>query len=187
MRLGDREFSLTACGEDKYLIHLKNVSITLDEQDFNGLTIIFRLLSVDELKIIDRLLPSNTDAPGNSGAISAESEEEIFQKCVFKIFGIEDINTIDMDQIEAGIISTIAGVILKTSYNHIKNAQAFISSYGKSISLFDQLKLYVCRSYNMSYTEVKELPIDQLIKLYAYFAATFPSEAINFNPDQNNE
>lgn len=174
MKLIEKDFSLISIGEDKYLCHLRNILITIGEREFNGLTVIFRLLTVDELKIADRLIPSTADPVGNANAISLEVEEDIFNKCVYHIFGLESKSEIDLDTVEAGVISTIAGLILRRSYEHIERFEYFLQAYVGSINMFDQLKLVIVRYYNISYKEVCALPIDELVKKYVVLRATFP-------------
>jgi hypothetical protein len=178
MKFVEKEFSIISIGEDKYLLNLRNVYVTINNTRYNGLTIIYRLLTYDELRVIDRLLPDEKDNRINSSAVSAETEEDIFRKCVYHIFGIDNHEEIDLDDIEAGIVSTVAGLILKTAYSHIQAIGQHIDNYSASITIFDQIKLIICRNYHISYSEVCKLSIDQLLKQYAVVATTYPSEAI---------
>lgn len=184
MKLGDSNFSLVTLGEDKYLCRLKDKTFNINNVLYPDLTIIFRLLTFDELKVVDKLLPDEKDKPDFSSSIKLELEEDIFRKCVYQIFGVSDIKDIDLDTLEAGLISTVSGLILRRSYDHVQDFSGWLNKYIGSAQIYDQIKLYVSRYFNMTYKEVQELPIDILLKKYAVFHATFPNEALKLDGQQ---
>lgn len=186
MKLSEKEFSLSSIGEDKYLINLPHISVELDTGELKGIAAIFRILTYDELRAIDRMLPTAEDPRPNAAAITADIEEDIFKKCMFRIFGIESIEDIELDELEAGIISSLAGIILSKSYAHVENVQKFIADYSMAVNPIDQMKLMVCRFYSTPYDQVCEMSIDTLFRKYAVINATFPKEALQFNNEDNN-
>ncbi len=180
MLLKDREISLTSIGEDKYLTHLKGITVEINKQLYDGLTIIFRLLTFAELKVIDRMIPDTKDSAKNAGAISGDLEEDIFFKCVHHIFGIGDVGDIELDELEAGVISTVSGLILGKSYQHVTHVTEMIDRYKSSVSVIDSIQLMVCKHYNTSLEYISKLPIDELFKKYATIDSTLPGQGLKF-------
>lgn len=187
MKLSDKSTSLISIGEDKYISHFRDIAITMNNVIFNGVSIIYRILSYHELRILDRLLPDKQDGQIAAGAITSELEEDIFERCVFHIFGFDSDTEISLDNIEAGIISTVSGIILKRSYEHVNNPISIINNYQGSVNLVDQIRLVISRYYSTSIGEVDKLPLDLLFKKFAVFQVTFPQEAIQFNSEENKE
>lgn len=183
MKLGERDLSLISLGEDKYLSHLKDLDIEINGKLFTGLTIIFRLLTLNELKLVDKFLPGKQDKRDSAASITIELEEDIFKKCVHHIFNIENIDDIDLDKIEAGVISTISGLILRQSYQLVQNPIKSIESFKPMISILDQIQLVVCKYYNMSYKDIVTIPLDELLKKYAVIDLTFPDQTLKFKQE----
>lgn len=187
MKLGESGFSVLSFGRDNFVVTLKGVQVHVEGKRLDELIIIFRLLTMQELNMVNRFFPEETDGSSASFAMASELEEEIFHRCVVRIIGIDDIKNIDLNEFDAGIIPSISGIILKKSFSHINDIQRTLDNYIGTITQIDQMELVVCRYYNMTYKEVSELPIDQLFQKFQTFNMTFPSEAVTKQEDQSND
>lgn len=174
---------LVSLGEDKYLIHLRGHEFRSGTTLIESPTLIVRMLTYDELKNLDKFLPADKKTSSSSWVMSATLEENIWGLCVLTIVGHEKLK-LDLIGVEAGFISTVAGLIYKKSLDHINRTEAYIQIYAENATLFDQIKLLVARNYSMSYKEVNNLPIDVLCKKYAVIHRTLPNESINFEKEE---
>lgn len=174
---------LISLGEDKYLIHVRGHEFRSGETLVKNPTLVVRLLTFDELKNLDKFDPEDKKANSANWVIAAELEESVWRNCVFCIVGHEDLE-LDFETVEAGFITTVSGLIYKKSLAHVTNTKEYVELYASNVTVFDQIKLLVCRNYHVSLTEVNAMPLDVLVKKYSVIHSSIPSEAINFNPEE---
>lgn len=148
-----------------------NGPITIGKNIYPDLLFIGRLLSIEELSRIDSFF--SDDSRGN-----IILEDSIFDLCIESIVGVEDnvLKSIDKNEIEAGIISTITLGLTTKSYEYFINADKYIESFTESLSLIDSIILIVSKYTSTSYDSVKKIPINELLKRFALIQNTFPNE-----------
>ena len=171
--------SVISLGDDKYTFNISNLEFILDNEIVDNITIVFRLLTIDELKLVEKFSPSqDRDSVVNISAILAQLEDDIFNRCVFHVYGTSKDIKQYIDEIEAGIVSTIANVIIKKSTDLLIRLDYWLETYKSNSSILDQIELLVCRNYNMPLSEVKEMALDTLLRRYSVIAGLFPQEEL---------
>ncbi len=160
--------NILSLGEDKMSISFPDIDISINGQVYSNLVFIVRLLTYDEVL---RLLKFNTD----NGLSNSLIEEDVFDLIFDKVLGIEE--TVDTEDIEAGIISTIVGAIQSKSLQHIYSTEALVAQYESELSGLDSIQAIVSRYFNTPYDEVRSYPVNKLLKRFALFKSTFPAEA----------
>jgi hypothetical protein len=158
-------------------ISFPDVDISIGGLQYSNLVFVIRLLTYDEVL---RLLRFNT----KSGLSDALIEEDVFDLVFDKILGIDE--PIDIDDIEAGIVSTISGVVQAESLKHIYSTEALVSQYENELSGLDSIQAIVSRYFNTPYDEVRSYPVNKLLKRFALFKSTFPAEAALISGEKEN-
>lgn len=152
------------------------IPISLYGHSYLGVTFILRLLTYEELLKVGAL-------PTLSPGAAIELEDEVFSLVVDEALGLGP--DIDLDNLEAGIVSSVAGAVLGASQFYFRDVKAGIEKGSGEYSVFDQMQLVVANNFNIPHQEVVAMPIDELARKFALFQATFPSQALEFN-DPNN-
>lgn len=130
-------------------------------------TIKLNLLSVQDMNRI-RMLEAY-------GTPSHAIHEEICRKCIIGILHFED-KKIDYNNSPAGLFKTIAEIIILKSKGIEADIEKVFQYYASKVTIFDQIKVIICKYTNISLLEVNKYPIDQLIREYAMIHKTFPTE-----------
>lgn len=141
-----------------------------------GLTFIVRLLTYEELVKVNSISVDDV-------SISMLLEEDVFELVLHEIVGLSA--HIDIDRIEAGIISTISGAVISASNFYFLDIHSGLKKAQTESTIFDQMQLVVAKNFNIEYKDVLLMPIDELARKFALFQATFPDQALSF--DTNNE
>lgn len=109
--------------------------------------------------------------------------EEICNKCILGIQHFED-ESIDYVHSPAGIVGHIGQNILHHSRDVFMDLPKTFAAFSQSVTLIDQVQAFVSRYTCTPIKEVRELPIDQLLKDFSIIQSSFPHE---IQPIQNQE
>ena len=151
------------------------LEINLNGIYYNNLTFVIRLLTYDELSRINSI--QTQDA-----LINLVLEEDVFQLTLLEVVGIED--EIDLDSMEAGIVSTISGAVINCSNFYFQDVEAGVAKEMQESNIFNQMQLVVAKNFNIQFKDILVMPIDELVRKFALFQVTFPSEALDFNREE---
>lgn len=130
-------------------------------------TIKFNLLSYSDLFKIDLMINSNMNL--------SDVHEEICQRCILGILHFED-EDIDYINSPAGIFDHIGSKILHHSKDIISNPEVTYNTLVQTVTIFDQLTVFVSRYTSTPIKEVREYPVDKLFKEYCILQTSFPNE-----------
>ena len=147
------------------------IPVRLGDKIYSGLVAVFRLLNSEELKRIDKVVINVDDDEDTV-------YEEIFALCFMDLLGHKYDGQIDLGEFPAGVIDSIGRAIYSMSIGHVANLPKYIETYMQSIASVDILSAVVARFMNMSFEEVKALPINRLMEYYAICAKAFPQEVM---------
>ena len=128
----------------------------------------FKLLSYPDLNKIELMM--------KSGMSQDNIYDEIVVKCVEEIIGFPQ-ETIDLEESPAGVIDTLAKKILENSKIILEDLEKSYEHFISSTPLLDKFALIVGHYTGLSYNEAKNLPSDELIKLYSLCSISFPNVA----------
>lgn len=117
-----------------------------------------RLLNFSELHKLQGLMENNVDL--------STIYEEIFNVCFINVIGFEE-EQIDLDNSGAYIIDSIGSIIYRESLNIIKNLPQAFTQVVNTIPTVDVIAAKIAYHLNMNYEIVSQLPMDELIRLYA--------------------
>lgn len=101
--------------------------------------------------------------------------EEICNKCILGIQHFEE-QEIDYAISPAGILTHIGQNILHHSREVFLDLPKTFEAFSNSVTLIDQIHAFVARYTCTPIKEVRELPIDQLIKDFSIIQSSFPQE-----------
>jgi hypothetical protein len=102
-------------------------------------------------------------------------EEEVFKRCFLGIVGIDD--PVDMDTIEAGVVSLVGQAVLRRSLDLYVNFAQYLEVFeNQKSSIFDLMKSLLCRYQNETIDSLDMMPIDKLLRRFAMIRAAFPKE-----------
>jgi hypothetical protein len=155
-------------GEDRMSISFPDIDISINGIPYSRLIFIVRLLTYEECIKLHRF----KSVEGLAGTLL---EEDVFDLVFDKIVGIDD--PINIDDIEAGIISTIVGAVQSKSLEHLYHSEALLQKYENEISAIEGMQAIISRYFNESLDSVRRYPLNKLLKRFALFRATFPQEA----------
>lgn len=157
-------------------ISFNDLEITVNEIPYRNLTFIVRLLTYDELVRVNSINASDN-------LITLIIEEDIYSLVAEKIVGIDE--EVDMDNLEAGVVSTIAGIVLNSSNFYFNEPLSAIDRESGESSIFNQMQLIVAKNFNIEFKDILKMPIDELVRKFSLFQNTFPNEALSFNDNQD--
>lgn len=163
--------NLLSTGVNSWLINLPDVSY------YGRLSLVVRLLTYEEMVRVVGIDITTSN-------IKISLEDDIFALCVQRVLGFEDLSDVRFGDLEAGLISTVAKCIYETSKRYYNNPEQLIEESLSESTLFDQMKLVVANGYNIDHRIVEGLPIDELMRKFALYQATFPQSALTFNDDE---
>lgn len=155
-------------GTAYYSIPLPNITIMCKSkhmiQDPN---IKFKLLSFSDITKIDILFASNMSM--------SDIYDEICNKCILGILYYEG-EEIDFERSPAGVLEHLGEKILYHSRDLLKDIQKTFEIFSSNITLLDQIQAFVSRYTVTPIKEVRDLPLDQLIRDFSIIQAAFPNE-----------
>lgn len=170
--------SLFSLGSEKRAITFRDLAIDISGETYTGLTFIVRLLSYEELIKINSIKQEDPE-------IAFLLEEDVFELVLDHIVGLPLESGIDIDYMEAGIISTISAGVMYASNFYFNNVHAGIQRGLTESTIFDQMQLVVAKNFNIQYKDVLLMPIDELARKFALFQTTFPDQALAFDNEQH--
>lgn len=153
----------------KISIAMGDIDVTIGGIIYKNLTFIARLLTYDELLRLESIAASSEYA-------SILMEEDLFDTVIERILGFPEDQTINKDDMEAGIVSTISYAIMTKSLAHIVNAGAHTETYMDKVSVIDSMQVVVARYTSTPISEVVKYPINILFSRFAAIKKTFPYE-----------
>lgn len=168
---------IVSIGQNRYSISLPFVEIEVEDYILTDPVFIVRLLTYSE--ILNYLKYDKDINPVSNLVV----EEEIFLLCIDEIAGIDNLSSVDLTSIDAGIVSTVAGVIIEESISYVNDFEARLDSESQEVILFDQIELVVSKNFNIDYESIKKMSVNELFKKYATFCKTYPNEALVMKED----
>lgn len=166
--------NLLSTGVNSWLVTIE------DTTSYGTLAFIVRLLTYEEMVRVTGINISTT-------AIKISLEDDIYDLCVTRILGFENVKDLDVNTIDAGVITSVSKCIYETSKRYYNNPEQLIEESLSESTLFDQMKLVVANGYNIDHRIVQDLPIDELMRKFALYQATFPQSALTFSDDESNK
>jgi len=155
-------------GTSYYSIPLLNINLTCKSKNIiQDPNIKFKLLSFSDLTKIDILLSSNISM--------SEIYDEICHKCILGILYHEG-EEIDFERSPAGVLEHLGEKILYHSRDIIKDIQKTFEIFSSNITLLDQIQAFVSRYTCTPLKEIRDLPLDQLLRDFSIVQAAFPNE-----------
>lgn len=130
-------------------------------------TIKFKLLSYSDLTKIDLMIAS--------GIQDEEVFEEICKKCIEGLIYLPN-EELDYDVSPAGIIPHIGNKILHHSREVCVDIPQTFSMFSANVTLIDQISAFVSRYTCTPIREIRDYPVDQLLREFAIIQAAFPNE-----------
>lgn len=161
--------NLVEFGLNKYGISFKGFDVETNLGIFRDPMFVVRLLTYDEIKRVDRCLNFG------SNAAAVHIEDDVFKAVYVGIVGLDEPLDLDatLSVIDAGIVSTLADIVVSLSFQHIQGIEVKLAEAQESLEFIEQIKVILCRFLNTSYETVSQWSIDQLISKYAVLASTF--------------
>jgi len=167
--------NIISLGSERMAMSFDTLAIDINGYYYNNLTFIIRLLTYDELIRVNSIR-------ADDAVINLIIEEDVFSICLIEIVGIED--EVNINVMEAGIISTISGAIISASNFYFSDVPAAIEKESSESTVFNQMQLVVAKNYNIHFKDVIDMPVDELVRKFSLFQSTFPNEALNFNREE---
>ena len=167
--------NIISLGSERMAMSFDDLEVNVNQVYYNNLTFIIRLLTYDELVRLNSIRTEDA-------FINLIIEEEVFLLVLEEIVGIEE--EIDTENIEAGIISTISGAVINSSNFYFSDIEAGIEKEMQDSNVFNQMQLVVAKNFNIQFKDVLMMPIDELVRKFSLFQATFPSEALEFKSEE---
>ena len=162
--------------DDRMAMTFHNRIININGANYKSLTFIVRLLTYEELIRINAIAVDDT-------YLTLLIEDDIFNTVVESVVGLEGIE-IDIDTIDAGIVSTIAGAVTSSSNFYLHNVEQGIKDEAANSTVYDQMQLVVAKNYNIDFAEVRKIPLDVLVRKFGLHQVTFPQDSLTFEQDQ---
>ena len=128
-------------------------------------TIMFKLLTPRDIERV-RILE-------NSKANQNEIHEEICRRCIIGILYFED-KVIDYNNSPAGLLKAIAEAIINKSKRIVLDLPSTFEVVKETVTIVDTMSAIVSRYTSTPIRDVREYPIDKLIKEFAIIQSSFP-------------
>lgn len=146
-------------------IPLSGFKIDVNGQVIENLVAVCRPLSFEEIRKVDNMNIANRSH-------ELLLEEEIFQKCFKYFIGLEGID-IDFESNDAGIITTIVEGIKSVSIHYATQFEKKTEEMISQVTFFEIMEARVCSTFNISYNDIKSMPITELLRLNAVYMQAF--------------
>ena len=149
------------------IIPFNEVPIRIGNRIYKNITAVVRLLSAPEIIRLDKMRMSN----------SYDEEvinDDIVKLCLIDIIGVE--GEINLDETSAGFVTTLAKSIYLYSIDHVVNAASHVGEYMNGITILDNICAIVSKYLNISYLEVRNMPVNQVYQMFAVCRSTFPND-----------
>jgi hypothetical protein len=152
-------------------------TITINGFEYDNITVIARLLSYQEVLRLDSFKTSTDTA-------NILVEDDVFALTFDRFLGLPDGIELDIDNVEAGILSTISYAIVTKSIAHILNAKEFLQEYSAMTNSIDSMELIVARYTSTPLIDVRNYPVNVLFSEFALIKKTFPGEILEIDPEE---
>ena len=153
-------------GENYFLVSLPNMKVKCKSGIMiTGPNIKVRLLSYSEA--------SKCISMTNSGMNQLLINDEIVEKVVLGVIGF-DGEVIDFEASDAGLCDALAERIMMESVYILNNIDLAYERIAPSVTWVETICCIVSNRMSTPYTDVLNLPIDEVIKRYAICQASFP-------------
>jgi hypothetical protein len=159
--------NLLHSGRHGIIMPLLGISATINSVIYKEPIAIGRLLTVDEL---ERINAFNLDNPTARIAI----EDDILNNAFKSFLGIAE--NVDWEETEAGVIDTIINGIVLKSVSYSTDPVGKIEELKTRINVLHQMQAIVSRFLSTPFSEVEQLPINELFRRYTICLLTFPQE-----------
>ena len=188
---------------DNQFIVPANHAVTIGDAVYANAQFVCRLLTINELMHIDRYTSVIDDIMHEGKDFDFEDdwffierdaidevklvvEEEVFGRCCIGVLGANI--TIDVENIEAGVVQKIGQAILRRSLDLYINYDRYTEEFTNLKSrYFDIIKSLLCRYQNAKMEELDVMPIDQLLRRFAMLRAAFPKETEITSQESDND
>lgn len=178
-------------------------AVTIGDAVYANASFVCRLLTINELMHIDRYTGVINDIMHEGkefdfeddwffierdaiGEVKLVVEEEVFARCCIGVLGANVL--IDIENIEAGVVSKIGQAILRRSLDLYINYDRYTEEFTNLKSrYFDIIKSLLCRYQNAKMEELDVMPIDQLLRRFAMLRAAFPKETEITSQESDND
>ena len=188
---------------DNQFIVPANHAVTIGDAVYANAQFVCRLLTINELMHIDRYTSVINDIMHEGVEFDFEDEwffierdaiddvklvveEEIFIRCCLGVLGVSV--QIDINNIEAGVVTKIGQAILRRSLDLYINYDKYTEEFTNlKQRYFDIIKSLLCRYQNAKMEELDIMPIDQLIRRFAMLRAAFPKETEITQQESDND
>jgi len=167
--------NIISLGSERMAMSFDDLGVNINQIYYNNLTFIIRLLTYDELVRINSI---NT----NDSLINLILEEDVFNLCLIEIVGINE--EADMENMEAGVVSSISGAIINSSNFYFTDVEGGMEKENEDSNVFNQMQLVVAKNFNIQFKDVLKMSIDELVRKFSLFQATYPNEALSFNKEE---
>lgn len=154
-------------GHNGIAIQLKGIEVTINGNIYKDPICIARLLSMREIERLDKF---NTTTPESRIFLDEEIVSNVFES----FLGISDL--VNWQEMEAGIVTTIANAVKLKSIEMISDPERFLAEYESTINVYNSIQAIVARFMATPFSEVENLPINELLRRYAICIATYPEE-----------
>lgn len=154
-------------GEHGVAITLSGLEVTINGNIYNEPICIARLLTIQEL---ERLESFKSDTEISKAILDQELVNLVF----VSFLGITD--TVDWEEIEAGVITTIADAIKAKSMQIAFDVTGYINFSQQQLGVYHSIQAIVSRFLSTPFDVVEKLPINELLRRYAICQMTFPQE-----------
>lgn len=161
--------NVVSLGAGNIIISLDDIEIDIGGTVYKNITVIARLLNIDEINRIVRIDKDTLDE-----YIADDIYEDVFKNCVISIPGIDGL--LNLGNSSAGFIPSIGSAIVNKSMEYAEDP---ISSFKKSlenVDVIDSMCAIISRYLNTPYYEVRSYSINKIFDLFAVCHRTFPNE-----------
>lgn len=148
-------------------IPLTGLEVTINGNVYSDPICIARLLTIDELERVNKF---DTTSPKSRCLI----EEDIIQNTFESFIGITE--DVDWSDVEAGIITTIVDAIVLKSMSYAQDVLMAVAEFSSELNILHSIQAIVSRFTSTPFSEVEQLPINELLRRYSICIVTFPEE-----------
>lgn len=137
-----------------------------------------RLLTVKEIQRINYL---DIEHP----VARMQIEEDILNNVFREIVGVG--NSIDWEECEAGLVETIVNSIVLTSISYVSDSIKKYEDLIGTINVINSMCAIISRFLSTPFSEVEQLPINEIFRRYAICVMAFPKEVMPIQEAQEDD